>query len=581
MLLQVPTKPKDDGFNELTDALKQCSSIKDSQRRKDIISFLEDIEIADRDTTSSFVIGILKAFSGIPERFDELIEAISYYDKNQQEFDNLIIVIKDIALKQQELEGRSTKKIKLFGEAELNNNTQNQSFKNLWNELSFILKEIEWKNVWNACSKIEQINKHRGIYLKSLCFTQNYELLKQLFLDKYDPTLVVEFAELLRPYNKKKINIWLNKANRDLGQNKVIYGKKDTISVVGAYRDTPLQRLMNTIKIWYKYFKKSPKVETEPDRNEDKSYYSPILLIIVEKFANGEEQDKLSVRGQLKYQGKQSEIMFSSNTIGEICYQFKDIPAIIKKYIDFLETDSRFRNARIDQLRIEVFLPLVELNCNFDDWLSSSAVNATEQLVVRYRIFLRSRERARKNSRISLLIDGWKKLKAFFDSDYSEISQASFAKISDKIDKFKTLHLIEISEKDTIDWFELEIYMQECPNLWGVNWKSSLSSSVNERMKFFQSIYHSGIPIAFWNWDDIPEGVEFEKKFKECLSKNSLDLDHRCEKLLELTWKLRKFAWGHDRTKRKQYPGYYLGMLLEDPEILPEEEPLQTIGVKQ
>ena len=574
MLLKVPTKPKDYGFDKLTNALKECSSIKDSQKRKDIISFLEDIEIAERDTPSLFAIGILKAFSGVPDRFDELIDAVSYYDKNKKEFDNLIFVIKEIAKKQQELETRSTKKNNLFGEVELNNNTQNQSFENLWSELSFILKEINWKNVWNACSKIEQINKHRGIYLKSLCFTQNYELLKQLFLDQYDLTLVLEFAKLLRPYSQR-INIWLNKAIHDLGQNKV---------------------------------------ETEPDRNEDPSYYSPILLIIVEKFANGEEQDNLIVRGQFKYQGKQSEIKLSSKTIGEICSQFADIPAIIKKYIDFLDDDPRFRHSGIGKLRVEVFLPLVELNRNFDDWLSSSAVNATEQLVVSYRLFLRSRERARKNSRIDSLINGWNKLKAFVkDCDCSEISQASFAKVrdsrknkipakqsasrsivqnligillrrkslSDKSDKSETLHCIEISEKDTIDWFDLEIYMQECPSLWGVNWKSSLSNSVNERMKFFQSIYHSGIPIAFWNWDDIPEGVEFEKKFKECLSKNSLDLDHRCEKLLELTWKLRKFAWGHDRTERKQYPGYYLGMLLEDPEILPEEEPLQTIGVKQ
>jgi hypothetical protein len=98
-------------------------------------------------------------------------------------------------------------------------------------------------------------------------------------------------------------------------------------------------------------------------------------------------------------------------------------------------------------------------------------------------------------------------------------------------------------------------------------------------MNLFNFIFSSGIPIAFWNWDSIPQGVEFETIFERCLCRKHLK--NRCGQLLEETWKLRKTAWGiADAKKCKNYPGYYLSMLLEDPEILPEEKPLKTIGAK-
>jgi hypothetical protein len=119
--------------------------------------------------------------------------------------------------------------------------------------------------------------------------------------------------------------------------------------------------------------------------------------------------------------------------------------------------------------------------------------------------------------------------------------------------------------------------MKNCSILWGIRLKDSLSIDRFERMRFFESIFDSGIPIAVWNWDSIPSEVEFEQQFTECL--NWDNLSNRCRGLLEKTWELRSVVWGaRTETERKQYPGYYLGMLLEDPEILPEENKLQTTG---
>jgi hypothetical protein len=83
MLLTVPIKPNDLGFNELIEALENCPSIRDTQMRKDVIDFFPDIgkQVEERNTVRASVLSILKAFSGYPDRFDELIGAIDYTNK--------------------------------------------------------------------------------------------------------------------------------------------------------------------------------------------------------------------------------------------------------------------------------------------------------------------------------------------------------------------------------------------------------------------------------------------------------------------------------------------------------------------
>jgi hypothetical protein len=161
------------------------------------------------------------------------------------------------------------------------------------------------------------------------------------------------------------------------------------------------------------------------------------------------------------------------------------------------------------------------------------------------------------------------------NGDCREISKNILA---NDINNTPASNIIEIlGDTQISNWKELEIFMKNCSILWGIRLKDSLSIDRFERMRFFESIFDSGIPIAVWNWDSIPSEVEFEQQFTECL--NWDNLSNRCRGLLEKTWELRSVVWGaRTETERKQYPGYYLGMLLEDPEILPEENKLQTTG---
>ncbi|TRV45060.1 MAG: hypothetical protein EWV53_05845 [Microcystis panniformis Mp_MB_F_20051200_S9] len=540
MLLTVPIKPNDLGFKELIQALENCPSIQDPQKRKNVIGFLDDIgkQVEERNTVHESVLSILKAFSGYPDRFDELINAIDFYEQNNSYFQNLFQVVSALARQQQEARNNSKEEIALF-DVKLQNSERDETFESLWSELCSILKIIDWKNICKACYKIKEINKNceDSVYIKSLCFTNNYELLKQVFLDQYEPTLLIIKLDQLLKDDNGQIKSWLDKANHKL-----------------------------------------KKTEAAPDHNinENSSGLPPILLIIIERLGDGQNQDKWNVQGQFKIQGKLFEISLSKNKNGIDCPKFENIPTAIKSYIDYLETDTQFRGQAIDQLRIEVFIPLSDLHSSLDNWaMISEEEEATISLVKNYRLFLRSRERIRKNSRIGSLKKGWERIHTFLNGDCREISKNILV---NNINNTPASNIIELLEDTQIsNWKELEIFMRNCSSLWGIRLKGSLSIDRFERMRFFESIFDSGIPLAVWNWDSIPSGVEFEQKFTECL--NWDNLSNRCHGLLEKTWELRSVVWGaRTETERKQYPGYYFGMLLEDPEILPDEKPLQIIG---
>ena len=538
MLLTVPIKPNDLGFKELIEALENCPSIKDTQKRKDVIGFLDDIgkQVEERNDIRSSLNSILKALSGFPDRFDELINAINFYEQNNDYFQNLIKVVSDLARQQQEARNKSNKKITLFEDVELQNSDRDEVFESLWSELHSILDIIDWKNIWTACSEIEEINKNDKVYIKSLCFTKNYKLLKQVFLDQYKSTaLIKKLAQSLG--DNERIKSWLDEANCDLKKTEIL----------------PISEI-----------------------NKNSSCLPPILLIIIERLANGENQDKWNVRGQFKFRDELSEISLSRDKKGFDCPKFEDIPRAIKAYIDYLESEPQFRDKAIDELRIEVFIPIFDLHSNLDNWVIIYEEETPRSLVVNYRLFLRSRERIRKNSRIGSLKKGWERIDTFLRDNCREISKNILA---NEIKNTQKSNIIEIGNNQISNWKELEIFMKNCSNLWGIILKGSLFVDKFERMRFFESIFDSGIPIAVWNWDIIPSEVQFEQEFTQCLSCDNLS--DRCRGLLEKTWELRTVSWGtRTETERKQYPGYYLGMLLEDPEILPEENPLQTIGAK-
>jgi hypothetical protein len=89
MLLSVPTKPSDQGFNQLIESLEKCPSIQDPQKRKDIIGFLSVKGVEERSDMRSSLLAILQTLSGFSDKFDSLIDGINYYEQNSSFYKTL------------------------------------------------------------------------------------------------------------------------------------------------------------------------------------------------------------------------------------------------------------------------------------------------------------------------------------------------------------------------------------------------------------------------------------------------------------------------------------------------------------
>jgi len=183
MLLNIPIRINQSGSQELFDALLNCSAIQDSQKRKQLIKLLDSSianNIGSTDSPNNTAISILEAFSGLPNKFDELLEAIKRLDSATTDYNNLYQVISDIAKQQQKEMSQSPKTITLFDNenSESQKNNCDELFDYLWSRICPILDEIDWKDIWQACSKIEEINKHEDdkVYIKSLCYSIDKEI---------------------------------------------------------------------------------------------------------------------------------------------------------------------------------------------------------------------------------------------------------------------------------------------------------------------------------------------------------------------------------------------------------------------
>ncbi|MEM9273118.1 MAG: hypothetical protein AAGA80_09170 [Cyanobacteria bacterium P01_F01_bin.143] len=234
----------------------------------------------------------------------------------------------------------------------------------------------------------------------------------------------------------------------------------------------------------------------------------------------------------------------------------------------------------VENLRIEVFLPIANMNSNFDCWAEVPEENS---LVQNNRLFLRSRERYTGRKGLTCknrLKKGWKKLELFLDEEESINRKV----LTEKIENLQeNSHELIIKKNDQVDnWPKLKNFMVKCRKLWGVRLQDTLPENIIERGEFLKYIYLSGIPVFCWYWECIPDDLQqsIEDELMNCFCCESLS--GRCHNLLEQTWLLRSNAWGEtDEAKRKEAPGYYFGMLLEDPNIMPIDADFKTAGGKK
>ncbi|MDJ0575203.1 MAG: hypothetical protein QNJ65_08560, partial [Xenococcaceae cyanobacterium MO_234.B1] len=394
----MPEKAIDPDYKKLLCALKACSAIKNN--RTQLIELLDN-SIADKvDNISSVneaAISIILAFRGFPQKIDELLETVKVIEGESKFYKDLHQVIFEIASRQQENLKDKIKDsfAKDFNEVlNIHKYIPYSEFNDLWRDLCSILKDIDWRYIWKAFQKVidfrENADWRNEIYLKSFCFTKNYEWLKRILFEQYEQNLLINLGKQL---------------------NKLL--------------DTSNQALISWLEKLKQLEQQEEHLNSIQEIEECDSI--PILLVIADR----NEDDSWTVQAQLKHQGIQEKIeVDEEGIIGIKCNDFQQIPLTIEAYIDYLNNEPKFKNIPttnlpIEKLRIEVFIPIINLALNFDCWAEASEESFDNYLVQSNRLFLRSRERCKgKNSRTyrRMLPKGWKKLEQFLKNESQSIT---------------------------------------------------------------------------------------------------------------------------------------------------------------
>ena len=564
MLIEIPIRIDEYGSDELIAVLKKCSTFKDEKNWRQLKSQL-NAQISDRleifTNTNYAVNSILEAYQGSPQKIDGLLKAIKRIEGNTTQYRELYDVIFDIAQNQQEelvdeIFGNNLFKNKIIGE---NGNNVYEDFNSNWADLFEIIKDIDfdWEIIWKASLKtlsIRERNDWRNdIILKSLCFTKNSELLKPFFIQEIKYNILIDFANnlnLICRSSNQKIITWL--------------------ASFQSQSDVEEQ---------------SKSISASNGKEQFKSI--PVLIIVIDSDTTN---NSWSVQAQILFRGKPKSLLSKeSNTTVFDCEEFDNIPGIIENFIGDLNNpedtekiiipqDLPIDKLKIDKLRIEVFLPISSLNSNFDCWATSSE-ELYNSLVEDNKLFIRSRDRYKGKKRKAYearLKEGWHRLDLCIENCSEKLNMTELAEEIENTKKDSDI--LKIVDKTQVDnWTALKNFIVGCDRLWGVKLLDTLPEDPNEKGKFFNTIYSSGIPVVFWDWESIPEELleSFESGFNKCLNKQYLT--NRCHILLEKIWKLRSDAWGYsDDNKRKKALGYYFGLLLEDPEIMFDERILKT-----
>ncbi|MEM1366609.1 MAG: TIR domain-containing protein [Cyanobacteria bacterium P01_H01_bin.15] len=392
-----------------------------------------------------------------------------------------------------------------------------------WNELVNIFRNCTVENLTEACGKALWDCLDRT-EIKICCCDRDYPALRRWFLEDHSLTgsdrwrLVDLIDSLLQKQDSDELLRWIE-----------AHGVKFGIKA------------------------NSPVVREKPQKS------LACLLILIEK-----ENSLWRVRGQVLIDGKHQEIKLEKAHIGVECPSFGKIAIAIKRYIDYVDEQPEFYDIFDDQIRVELFLPISEIHRNLDELTVEN-----QNIVCDNQIHLRCLERGRKNRRRRQLEKGWQGL---HQRDFSSLTPNC------ELTKWGIKSLSQVAEIST----NPTKYARDLSSakFWGLRLvDEGLPTEAATRNKLFDCVFNSGLPVAFWHWDSIPpESVEFEKKFKTFLCPEMLG--DRCQKLLYECWVLRSDARGEqNESAQKNYAGYYLGMLLEDPDILPSDDPLETIGV--
>ncbi len=416
---------------------------------------------------------------------------------------------------------------------------QNQEIKAIKQELGIISRK-EWKQLDSILSQIIDLNiitdvcrttlvsiKHNqdvfGNYPESINIKE-VDQLREIFLEKCPknnlgkPT-ILEFVErLIEETNEipkeisKKLNCWLKQIAKSLNIELPTYQKKTS----------------------------------EAQSSETNQVY--LLVTITSKgdnqvYLEAELEGNCLKNGPLKLELNQEK--------PKVECSFDEIIDRIDKFIHVSKKD--YLNKYIPYLlTIELFLPLQYLGRSIDLKKISIGFDMTKPIGSEYNFVVRSLDRLLENDReyLNRLSLRWKHLEKFLKTEPKE-------------DEIKN-NFEHLDRVDNCNWEKL-VNNLEFQQRVGLKLTCCLPESDEKKKELFIAILKGGVPLVLWTRSNKIAKVEVERQFDRLLTFTSLqDLNT----LFKLVRQLRAKAHAEGE-KAKDYLGYHLGFLCDDPNRLP------------
>jgi|GEM_PF-6561863 len=443
---------------------------------------------------------------------------------------------------------------------ELNQSATNSNFlEQQYNKLSKIIDDIEWNIIKSICYEIllQFSNDPQGSY-SELSKPNNFSYLKDIFLniqhkDNYqvDIKLMLAFAYHLSQSTEQAI------LDKKLDLETWISKTKESFSIT---EDT----FNNLIQI-------IPKNQNTSNDNDIYKKGYPYLLIICEPVM-------INKPTRNKQFNLKAELIFQENNNSESQtkhpHLFETINSdendICKNYCSLIDQSYKIMNdnENYNKLTIELFLTKNYL-VNFAPEIENN--NNSEWFGYRYKLVLRFYERFNGNNEsYNIFSKNWKTLDTLREQE----------EVNKKIYYFDQADLNQIQ---TYNWRDFRKNVEK-QGIVGINMNVPL---LNKQytcyiQEFLASVLNCGLPFAFWLREDSlenlkirkEEGIAHPKKFLEDI----LNIDNlkNPDILFESIREIRENAYVADQ--QKQYLGYHLGFLFDNPHRLPSKFDLEKGG---
>ncbi|MEC4881355.1 MAG: effector-associated domain EAD1-containing protein [Scytonema sp. PMC 1070.18] len=420
---------------------------------------------------------------------------------------------------------------------------ENQEFQNLINKLLYrysylgvsphsgIISVKQWNELYEILSQID-IGLVSQICRKTLSNIQDD--ISGNYLNLSDRIDLIELRKILlqqRPQRKD--------------------GVPTIIEFVERLTKKIQEPLKNQLTTWLQTISQILNVPL-PTFSESQTSYTKqsYLLIILEPHSR--ESNKVTLNAELfpeykpnlNYQ-KSVKLDLDSEKTNVECY-YTEIAHTIYEFIN--KSEEQYLQEPYE-LTIEIFLPYKYIGEGIDIERIPIDNEKKQYMPIghQYQLLVRSYERYRQKKYINNLRKRW------IDLEESVNNQELNNKIAD-------LHKIDsnIWERLVLQW--------ETERKLGIRIVGCGSEYSEEREQLFRYLVRGGIPIAVWTRCKILANTDLDTELKQILTIQSLQ-DRK--NLLKLIWDYRQDAHSYGE-QAQNYLGYYLGVLCDDPNRIPE-----------